>query len=143
MRPWPKQRDTKGEAGSAARRALERVLPLAIQHVRALPPTLQDDAVFAFTNAYKLAAQAELDDVRILEMTMSLVERRRTLNDVPSPQSPMIAKRLEEDKDRFNISRAQVETSVVDNANRALEQLNPLSQALGSPACEPVEMRFS
>lgn len=124
-------RDTKGQLGAACRRALDRVLPVVMQHVGRLPSHLQGDAVFAFSNVYKVASQAELDDVRIISMMESFNQRRRAVTDVPSPQSPGILQRLEQDEERFKTTRAQGEQMIVDNAALALKELDALSHALG------------
>lgn len=129
-------RDTKGQLGAACRRALDRILPVVMQHVGRLPSDLQGNALFSFSNAYKVASQAELDDVRIISMMEGFNQRRRSVADIPSPQSQGILQRLEQDEDRFKTSRAQDEQMISDNAAAVLKELDALSRALGGGGVE-------
>ena len=122
---------SSGQSAAPSRVALRQAMTRVLVLMGSLSDRFREEATFAFIDAYRVAAQSAQDDKMLLATQEAFNTRRREVQAVSTPQSPQIAKRLEEDEARFKVTRAQIEEMTRKNASQARQQLDQLSRDLG------------
>ena len=122
---------SSGQSAAPSSVALKQAMARVLVLMGSLSDPFQEEATFAFIDAYRIAAQSAQDDKRILAMQEAFNIRRREVQAVSTPQSPQIARRLEEDEARFKVTRAQIEEMTRKNARQVRQPLDELSRDLG------------